>query len=63
MAQDPMVAAESPFIVQTYCSQGGGYGPFSRSQDRSDDQHLDVLPDAFGKQWREGEQDPYHPFR
>ena len=40
-----MVAAGSPFIFQTHCSQSGGYGPFARGEDRACEQDLGMPPD------------------
>ncbi len=55
-----MVAAESPFLLQTHRSQGVGYGPLSRSEDRARQQQLDMLEDAFGEKWRKRGQHLYH---
>ena len=44
-----MVAAEAPLFLQTHRSEGGSYGPLSRSQDRTCQKQLDMRPDAFGE--------------
>jgi hypothetical protein len=49
-----MVAAELPFLVKAHRSQGGGYGSLTGGEDRACEQQLDMLPNALGKQWREG---------
>jgi hypothetical protein len=60
MAQDPMVTMESLVLVQTHRTQGGAHGTPARGEDRARQQYLDVSKDAFGEQWREGGQNPYH---
>ena len=42
-----VVAMETLLLVQAHRAQGGSYGPLSWSEDRTDEQHLGVLPDAF----------------
>ena len=58
-AQDPMIAAESPFLLQTHRSQGAGYGPLARGDHRTSNKQLDMLEDAFGEQWRDRGQHLY----
>jgi hypothetical protein len=55
-----MVATEPPFLPQAYRSQGGGYGPLARGEDRARKQQLDMLEDALGEKWRERGQHLYH---
>src|SRR5215211_608645 len=55
-----MVAAEPPFLLEARCSEGGGYIPLAQSEYGSRQQYLDVLEEAFGEQWRERSQKPYH---
>src|SRR5215218_180439 len=62
-AQDPMVAAEAPLFLHTHRSEGGSYGPLSRSQDRTRQERLNMRPDAFGEKWHEGCQRLYHRSR
>jgi hypothetical protein len=37
-----MIAAESPFLLQTHCSQGAGYGPLGRGERRTRQKQLDM---------------------
>ena len=55
-----MVAAESSFAVEANRSQGGGYGPLAWGEYRIRYKQVDMLEDAFGEQWRERSQNPYH---
>jgi hypothetical protein len=55
-----MVAMEGLLLIQTHCSQGRTDGAFSRSEDRTRDQYLDMLEDAPGEKWRKRSQNPYH---
>jgi hypothetical protein len=55
-----MIAAESPFLLQTDRSQGAGYSPLARGEHRTRHKQLDMLEDAIGEQWRERSQHLYH---
>src|SRR5215212_3835558 len=61
-AQDPMVAVEALLLIEAHRAQSGANGSASRSEDRARDEHSNLSPDAFGEQWREGEQNSYHLF-
>jgi hypothetical protein len=41
-------------LIQTHRSQGRADGTFSRSEDRTRDEHLDMLEDALGKSGAKG---------
>jgi len=59
-AEDAMVAVELPHLGAAGHAQGSGDGTLRRSEDRSCQQHLRVLPPASGKQRRKTPQDGYH---
>jgi hypothetical protein len=60
MAQHSVVAMEGLLLVQAHRSQGRTHRPIARSEDRTREQHLDMLEDALGEKWRERGQNPYH---
>jgi hypothetical protein len=57
-----MVAMEAALLVQAHRTQGGTNGACAGSENRARQKDLGVLPDSFGEQWREGDQDLYDLF-
>jgi hypothetical protein len=55
-----MVATEAPFLLQAHRSEGGGYGPPARGEDRARQERLGMVPDTLGEQWRKRCQRLYH---
>jgi len=51
---------EVPLSVEAHGAQGRTHRPFARGEDRTSDQHLDVLENSLGEKWRERRQNPYH---
>jgi hypothetical protein len=57
-----MVAMETSLLVQAHRTQGGTDGACAGSENGARQEDLGVLPDSFGEEWREGEQDLYDLF-
>src|SRR5215218_1657017 len=49
---------EALLLVQSHRAQGGTDGPSTRSEDRSCEQQLGILPNALREQWRKGARAP-----
>ncbi len=54
--QDAMVALKAPGVFQTQHPPGRRDGPPPGSEERADDEHESVRPDAAAEQWRERRQ-------